>query len=33
MTWQALIGYFSEWRISTWHDLVEGSLSGIRGAN
>jgi len=32
-TWEALICYFSKWRIATWHNLVEWSLSDIRGAN
>jgi len=29
----ALIGYFSEWRIVTWRNLVEWSLSDIRSAD
>jgi len=33
MTWQALIGQFNQWRIATWHDLVEWSLCGSRGVN
>ena len=31
MTWQDLSGQLGEWRIATWHDLVEWSLSGRRG--
>jgi len=33
MMWQILIGYFNEYRIAIWHNLVEWSLSDIRGAN
>ena len=32
MTWQSLSGQFGEVGIATWHDLVEWSLSGRRGA-
>jgi len=28
--WQALIGYFSEWKIATWRNLVEWRVSDIR---
>jgi len=31
-TCHSLIGQFNKWRIATWHDLVEWSLSGKRGA-
>jgi len=31
--WQHLMDNFNEWRIATWHDLVELSLSDRRGGS